>query len=102
MKTPTRILVGGPEVTSAFVLMGLALARGVMMKGKVNVARMERSESGTLSACEMSARFASLHSGYDSRNDRKLKAMRRSGSGKTAPLSAQSAELFASFRWDCR
>jgi len=33
MKTPTRILVGGPEVTSAFVLMGLALARRVMMKG---------------------------------------------------------------------
>ncbi len=31
MKTPTRILVGGPEVTSAFVLMGLALARGVMV-----------------------------------------------------------------------
>jgi hypothetical protein len=30
MKTPTRILVGGPEVTSAFVLMALALARGVM------------------------------------------------------------------------
>jgi hypothetical protein len=27
MKTPTRILVGGAEVTSAFVLMGLALAR---------------------------------------------------------------------------
>jgi len=27
MKTPTRILVGGPEVTSAFVLMALALAR---------------------------------------------------------------------------
>jgi len=27
MKTPTRILVGGPEVTSAFVMMGLALAR---------------------------------------------------------------------------
>src|SRR5438445_2938778 len=33
MKTPTRILVGGPEVTSAFVLMGLALARGVMKRG---------------------------------------------------------------------
>src|SRR5437762_13807291 len=33
MKTPTRILVGGPEVTSAFVLMALALARGVMMGG---------------------------------------------------------------------
>jgi hypothetical protein len=33
MKTPTRILVGGPEVTSAFVLMGLALARKAMMKG---------------------------------------------------------------------
>jgi hypothetical protein len=32
MKTPTRILVGGPEVTSAFVLMGLALARRVMMQ----------------------------------------------------------------------
>jgi hypothetical protein len=34
MKTPTRILVGGPEVTSAFVLMGLALARGAMVKGR--------------------------------------------------------------------
>jgi hypothetical protein len=33
MKTPTRILVGGPEVTSAFVLVGLALARGVMVRG---------------------------------------------------------------------
>ncbi len=34
MKTPTRILVGGPEVTSAFVLMGLALARKAMMGGR--------------------------------------------------------------------
>ena len=33
MKTPTRILVGGPEVTSAFVLMGLALARQAMLRG---------------------------------------------------------------------
>jgi hypothetical protein len=33
MKTPTRILVGGPEVTSAFVLMGLSLARATMMRG---------------------------------------------------------------------
>ena len=33
MKTPTRILVGGGEVTSAFVLMGLALARRAMMQG---------------------------------------------------------------------
>src|SRR5260370_28735434 len=33
MKTPTRILVAGPAVTSAFVLMGLALARGAMMRG---------------------------------------------------------------------
>ena len=32
MKTPIRILVGGPEVTSAFVLMGLALARRTLMK----------------------------------------------------------------------
>ncbi|TMJ50233.1 MAG: hypothetical protein E6G85_18895 [Alphaproteobacteria bacterium] len=32
MKTPTRILVGGPEVTSAFVLMGLALARKAMTR----------------------------------------------------------------------
>lgn len=32
MKTPTRILVGGPEVTSAFVLMGLAVARHAMGK----------------------------------------------------------------------
>ncbi len=31
MKTPTRILVGGSEVTSAFVLMGLLLARRKMM-----------------------------------------------------------------------
>jgi hypothetical protein len=31
MKTPTRILVGGAEVTSAFVLMALALARRAMM-----------------------------------------------------------------------
>ncbi|MDQ8727137.1 hypothetical protein [Bradyrhizobium sp. LHD-71] len=30
MKTPTRILVGGPEVTSAFVLMGLAVARAAL------------------------------------------------------------------------
>ncbi len=34
MKTPTRILVGGPEVTSAFVLMGLALARRAMMAAR--------------------------------------------------------------------
>ncbi|HTB03854.1 MAG TPA: hypothetical protein VK804_25570 [Bradyrhizobium sp.] len=33
MKTPTRILVGGSEVTSAFVLMGLALARRAMGTG---------------------------------------------------------------------
>jgi hypothetical protein len=33
MKTPTRILVGGPEVTSAFVLMGLSLARKAMLRG---------------------------------------------------------------------
>ena len=32
MKTPTRILVGGPEVTSAFVLMGLALARRALQQ----------------------------------------------------------------------
>jgi hypothetical protein len=31
MKTPTRILVGGSEVTSAFVLMALALARSSMV-----------------------------------------------------------------------
>ncbi|MBR0695561.1 hypothetical protein [Bradyrhizobium lablabi] len=35
MKTPTRILVGGPEVTSAFVLMGLALAKR-RMAGNAN------------------------------------------------------------------
>ena len=34
MKTPTRILVGGAEVTSAFVLMGLALAREAMLPGR--------------------------------------------------------------------
>jgi hypothetical protein len=31
MKTPTRILVGGSEVTSAFVLMGLALVRRMLL-----------------------------------------------------------------------
>ena len=36
MKTPTRILVGGPEVTSAFVLMGLALARRAMLRGSAS------------------------------------------------------------------
>jgi len=34
MKTPTRILVGGPEVTSAFVLMALALARKALLTGR--------------------------------------------------------------------
>lgn len=34
MKTPTRIVVGGPEVTSAFVLMGLALARKEMKRAE--------------------------------------------------------------------
>lgn len=33
MKTPTRILVGGPEVTSAFVLMGLAIAKQALNGG---------------------------------------------------------------------
>jgi hypothetical protein len=33
MKTPTRILVGSAEATSAFVLMGLALARKAMQGG---------------------------------------------------------------------
>ncbi len=32
MKTPTRILVGGPEVTSAFVLSALALARAALRR----------------------------------------------------------------------
>ena len=36
MKTPTRILVGGPEVTSAFALMGLALARKVLLRRGVS------------------------------------------------------------------
>jgi len=34
MKTPTRILVGGPEATSAFVLMGLSLARAALQRAK--------------------------------------------------------------------
>jgi hypothetical protein len=34
MKTPTRILVGGPEATSAFVLMGLSLAHKALMRTK--------------------------------------------------------------------
>lgn len=32
MKTPTRILVGGPEVTSAFVLSALAHARAALRR----------------------------------------------------------------------
>ena len=39
MKTPTRILVGGPEVTSAFVLMGLALARRALTGRQLSHAR---------------------------------------------------------------
>jgi hypothetical protein len=38
MKTPTRILVGGAEVTSAFVLMGLSLARKAMLRVKAPAA----------------------------------------------------------------
>jgi hypothetical protein len=34
MKTPTRIIVGGPEATSAFVLMGLSLARAALKRTK--------------------------------------------------------------------
>jgi hypothetical protein len=34
MKTPTRILVGGPEATSAFVLMGLSLARAALTRAQ--------------------------------------------------------------------
>ena len=34
MKTPTRILVGGPEATSAFVLMGLSLARTALTRAQ--------------------------------------------------------------------
>jgi hypothetical protein len=34
MKTPTRILVGGPEVTSAFVVIALTLARKAMTGGQ--------------------------------------------------------------------
>ena len=34
MKTPTRILVGGPEATSAFVLMGLSLARSALTRSR--------------------------------------------------------------------
>lgn len=37
MKTPTRILVGGPEVTSAFVLMGLALARQALHRHSASI-----------------------------------------------------------------
>ena len=43
MKTPTRILVGGPEVTSAFVLMGLALARRAMQRGGARARRLAMS-----------------------------------------------------------
>jgi hypothetical protein len=34
MKTPTRILVGGPEATSAFVLTGLSLARAALTRAQ--------------------------------------------------------------------
>ena len=48
MKTPTRILVGGPEVTSAFVLMGLALARKRMMAGRASSTFVVPRESGRI------------------------------------------------------
>ena len=56
MKTPTRILVGGPEVTSAFVLMGLALARqGRWRQGDACATGLDRCMSGdgvaTLASC---------------------------------------------------
>ena len=50
MKTPTRILVGGPEVTSAFVLMGLALARRAMMAGQSVASATSPSPGGGGSA----------------------------------------------------
>jgi hypothetical protein len=43
MKTPTRILVGGPEVTSAFVLMGLALARRAIRQSRAGTAPRDPS-----------------------------------------------------------
>jgi hypothetical protein len=47
MKTPTRILVGGPEVTSAFVLMALALARRAMLRRPEPgvISRLSRAQS---------------------------------------------------------
>ena len=56
---------------------------------------MERSEiRGRRASGRSFPDCASLHPGYDlSRNDSKLSAMRRYGSGKADPLSAQSAGL---------
>jgi hypothetical protein len=47
MKTPTRIPVGGPEVTSGFVLSALVRARSALRR-----AGMERDEGVNRCGCE--------------------------------------------------
>ena len=66
MKTPTRILVGGPEVTSAFVLMGLALARRAMMRGRRNSDDRHSREGRSIQYAQMLPwHIAELTSGFD-------------------------------------
>ena len=94
MKTPTRILVGGPEVTSAFVLMGLALARGVMMRGRMASSEWRMGDRAKPPALPIRYSLLAIRPPAIRRsNDGKLKAMRPQSTGKPAALSAQSAHL---------
>jgi hypothetical protein len=46
MKTPTRIVVGGPEVTSAFVLSALVHARAVLLRADADAGQRTKTFSG--------------------------------------------------------
>ena len=92
MKTPTRILVGGPEVTSAFVLMGLALARRRDDERRMASSEWRMAIEQPPSLFALATRHSAIR-----RNDGKLKAMRPQSTGKPAALSAQSAQLLCMF-----
>ena len=82
MKTPTRILVGGPEVTSAFVLMGLALARRRWR---------ERGAKLIVILAKVSTRRVVSSSTSCSSTDRRW----RSAAAKSAPQSRQFTAITA-------
>ena len=85
MKTPTRILVGGPEVTSAFVLMGLALARRAMRRSGRRCARSTSAPSPQKDALlPPPGRIRTPGRGPDQKRAKSLKTRTFFRSGKTA------------------